>query len=90
MARFINDMSLLLIIKKPQKLYFGAHTIQPNSSIGRHFFSYPDYTVGTGVSPVQSLTFNVRKSRTFTAGREFAIEWHHPAPKKYQWHKDNR
>jgi hypothetical protein len=45
-------------------------------------FSHPDYTVGLGVSPSQSMSNNTSsrglpsQKATVTAGREF-----HPAPK---------
>jgi hypothetical protein len=39
------------------------------------FFFHPDFTVGTGISPVQSFCYE--GVADFTADREF-----HPAPKK--------
>ena len=39
---------------------------------------HPDCTVGTGISPVQSLSS--RESRAFTAGREF-----HPALRDFMY-----
>jgi hypothetical protein len=39
------------------------------------FFFHPDFTVGTGISPVQSFCYE--RVADYTADREF-----HPAPKK--------
>jgi hypothetical protein len=52
------------------------------------FFYHPDFTVGSGFSPDQSLNQMFRESRTLTAGREFLLvlsRTSHPAPKKILW-----
>lgn len=41
-----------------------------------NIFYHPDFTVGTGISPVQSRFYLKTGVADFTAGREF-----HPAPK---------
>ncbi len=53
------------------------------------FFSHPDYTVGSGITPDQPPEKNAFSPRVadYTAGREF-----HPAPKNlllYEQRKDN-
>jgi hypothetical protein len=46
--------------------------------VNRHIFSYPDYTVGPGISPDLLTLHGCRRSRAFTAGGES-----HPALKTY-------
>jgi hypothetical protein len=46
--------------------------------VNRHIFSYPDYTVGPGVSPDLLTLHGCGRSRAFTAGGES-----HPALKTY-------